>query len=291
MPRVKGAERSDWLRQIGEWRLESDERDILGSDAFGELLLPPYVINEIWRETGGDAVVVTDVGQHQMWAAQYYHYDRQNQLITSGGLGSMGFSLGAAMGAKMGRPDDEVWVIVGDGGFQMCSMELATMVQEKLNIKIALMNNGYLGMVRQWQELMHNRRYSATPITGPDFVKLAEAYGVLGLRAETKPDVASAIRRARQHQGPVLIDFRVEAEVQRLSHGSARQGPARDDAPAQDRDGLRGQVRSDASEWHEAHPRRPGGEQARRAEPGGLALPAAQLQHQQPHRGRDGEPG
>jgi acetolactate synthase-1/2/3 large subunit len=116
------------------------------------------------------------------------------------------------MGAKLGRPDDEVWVIVGDGGFQMCSMELATMVQEKLNIKIALMNNGYLGMVRQWQELMHNRRYSATPITGPDFVKLAEAYGVLGIKAETKPDVASAIRRARRHQGPVLIDFRVEAE-------------------------------------------------------------------------------
>lgn len=117
------------------------------------------------------------------------------------------------MGAKMGRPDDEVWVIVGDGGFQMCSMELATLVQEGLNIKIALMNNGYLGMVRQWQELMHNRRYSATPITGPDFARLAEAYGVLGLRAEAKPDVAQAIRRARGHQGPVLIDFRVEAEV------------------------------------------------------------------------------
>ena len=126
----------------------------------------------------GKAIVVTDVGQHQMWEAQYYHHETPRSLITSGGLGTMGFALPAAIGAKMGRPDAEVWVVVGDGGFQMTMPELATLVQEELDVKIAIINNGYLGMVRQWQEFFYQRRYAATPISGPDFVKLAEAFGI-----------------------------------------------------------------------------------------------------------------
>ena len=213
LPRISPNSHSDWLRRIADWHRDALDIDILHVNALGDLLLAPYVVNEIWRETGGNVLIVTDVGQHQMWAAQYFRYDRPNQFITSGGLGAMGFSFGAAMGAKLGQPAEEVWVVVGDGGLQMCSMELATMVQEGLDIKIAVMRNGYLGMVRQWQELMYNRRYSATPITGPNLSKLAEAYGILGLSAETKTDVVPAIRQARQHRGPVLIDFRVEAEV------------------------------------------------------------------------------
>jgi acetolactate synthase-1/2/3 large subunit len=213
LPKVAAGSLPAWHRQIAEWRRESQERDLLVTDDLSHLLLAPYVVREIWRETHGNALVVTDVGQHQMWAAQYYRCDQPNQLITSGGLGSMGFSMGAAMGAKMGRPDREVWVVVGDGGFQMCSMELATYIQEGLDIKIALMNNGYLGMVRQWQELQYNRRYSATPISGPDFCKLAEAYGVPATRVDTRQQVGPAIRQAREQKGPMLVEFRVEAEV------------------------------------------------------------------------------
>jgi acetolactate synthase I/II/III large subunit len=212
LPQVASGDRSPWRRQIAAWREDSESRDILNSGEFAGLLLAPQVIHEIWRETGGDALVVTDVGQHQMWAAQYFPCEHRGQLITSGGLGSMGFSLGAAMGAKMGCPDKEVWVIVGDGGFQMCSMELATLVQEGVNLKIAVMRNGYLGMVRQWQEMMHNRRYSAITITSPDLGKLADAYGVLGLGTCRPDEVSGTIRRARQHPGPVLIDFQVEPE-------------------------------------------------------------------------------
>jgi acetolactate synthase-1/2/3 large subunit len=213
LPLVERGDHPDWWAQIADWRAETQERDILNTDQYDDVLLVPFVIREIWRETGGEVMVVTDVGQHQMWEAQYFRHDRRNQLITSGGLGSMGFSLGAAIGAKMGRPDEEVWAVVGDGGFQMCLAELATLVQEGVELKIAVIRNSYLGMVRQWQELMHNRRYSATPITGPDLVKLADAYGILGLRAERKADVSPTIRRAREHAGPVLIDFRVEPEV------------------------------------------------------------------------------
>jgi acetolactate synthase-1/2/3 large subunit len=213
LPQVAAGDHSLWRRQIAEWREDSEGRDILNSDEFADMLLAPRVIHEIWRETGGDALMVTDVGQHQMWAAQYFRCEHRGQFITSGGLGAMGFSLGAAMGAKMGCPDREVWVIVGDGGFQMCGMELATLVQEGVNLKIAVIRNGYLGMVRQWQEMLHSRRYSAITITSPDLAKLADAYGVLGLGTGRPEEVSAIIRRARQHPGPVLIDFQVEPEV------------------------------------------------------------------------------
>ena len=152
--------------------------------------------------TDGKAIVVTDVGQHQMWEAQYYHHETPRSLITSGGLGTMGFALPAAIGAKVGRPDAEVWVVVGDGGFQMTLLELATMVQEEIDVKIAIINNGYLGMVRQWQEFFYQRRYAATPITGPELEKLAEAYGVWGATVDARggrrrPSTAPGARAAR----------------------------------------------------------------------------------------------
>ena len=174
--------------------------------------MPPHVINDIWRLTDGKAIVCTDVGQHQMWEAQYYHHEAPRTLITSGGLGTMGFGLPAAIGAKMARPDAEVWAIVGDGGFQMTAAELSTAAQENVKVNVAVINNGYLGMVRQWQEFFYERRYAATPMRSPDFVKLAEAHGLLGLRAEKRPEVADVVTRARAAEGTVVIDFRVEQE-------------------------------------------------------------------------------
>ena len=156
-----------------------------------------HVINDIWRLTEGNAVVVTDVGQHQMWEAQYYKHDQSRSLITSGGLGTMGFALPAAIGAKVARPDAEVWVVVGDGGFQMTMPELATIVQEGLDINIAIINNGYLGMVRQWQEFFYDKRYAATPITGPNFAKLADAFGIQARTVKKRVDVAEAVQTAR----------------------------------------------------------------------------------------------
>jgi acetolactate synthase-1/2/3 large subunit len=175
-------------------------------------LYAPHVINDIWRITEGKAIVVTDVGQHQMWEAQYYHHESPRTLITSGGLGTMGFGLPAAIGAKMARPDAEVWAIVGDGGFQMTQAELSTAAQEGVKVNVAVINNGYLGMVRQWQEFFYDRRYAATPLRSPDFVKIAEAHGLLGLRVEKRPEVQDVVQRAREAEGTVLIDFRVEQE-------------------------------------------------------------------------------
>ena len=176
-------------------------------------LYAAHVINDLWRETKGDAIVVTDVGQHQMWEAQYYHHERSRSLITSGGLGTMGFALPAAIGAKFARPDAEVWVVAGDGGFQMTMPELATIVQEKINVKIAIINNGYLGMVRQWQEFFYEGRYASTPLLSPDFAKLAEAYGIPGMTVtHARPGRSRAAEAARNHPGPALIDFRVEQE-------------------------------------------------------------------------------
>jgi len=156
------------------------------------------VINDIWKETRGEAIVVTDVGQHQMWEAQYYHHNLPRTLITSGGLGTMGFALPAAIGAKFAKPDAEVWVVVGDGGFQMTMSELATIVQEKINLKIAIINNGFLGMVRQWQEFFYDKRYVATPLVAPDFAALANAFGIRGERIATRAEVIPAIRSARE---------------------------------------------------------------------------------------------
>ncbi|MCC7354265.1 MAG: biosynthetic-type acetolactate synthase large subunit [Anaerolineae bacterium] len=213
LPLVEPGERSDWLNKINEWRNEVRARDIIHQEFPDDILLAPHVMHELWRVTGGAVLVTTDVGQHQMWEAQYFRHDRRNQLITSGGLGTMGFALPACMGAKFAQPNEEIWCVVGDGGIQMSIPELATLVQENLDVKIAIINNGFLGMVRQWQELMYDRRYIATPLLQPDFVKLAEAYGIMGMRVTRQTELAPAITRARAHRGPVLIDFRVEEDT------------------------------------------------------------------------------
>ena len=175
-------------------------------------LYAAHVINDIWRATGGKAVIVTDVGQHQMWEAQYYKHDEPRSLITSGGLGTMGFALPAAIGAKVACPEKEVWVIAGDGGFQMTSPELATIVQENLDINIAVINNGYLGMVRQWQELIYDRNYACSPIFSPNFVKLADAFGIAGATVTNRSEVLPTVDRARKAGKPFLIEFQVEKE-------------------------------------------------------------------------------
>ena len=198
----------EWISQIQEWEREHPPLSIRDSDS----VLPQYVVNQIYEVTKGDAIIVTGVGQNQMFASHYFKYDKPNQFLSSGGLGPMGFELPAAMGAKVACPGDAVWCIAGDGGFQMTIQELATIVQEKLAVKIAIMNNGYLGMVRQWQELFYSRRYVASPLYGPDFVKVAEAYGIAGERVTDRRMVTGAIQRAMQHDGPFLIDFRVEPE-------------------------------------------------------------------------------
>ncbi|HEY5639065.1 MAG TPA: thiamine pyrophosphate-dependent enzyme, partial [Dehalococcoidia bacterium] len=149
------------------------------------------------------------VGQHQMWAAQYFWYDKPNSFVTSGGLGTMGFEVPAAMGAQVAAPNDTVWSICGDGGFMMTLQELATIAEYNWPIKFAIINNGTLGMVRQWQELFYQNNTVSTPLKNPDFVKLAEAFGVKGLRAERKEEVASVIHAAMEHDGPVVVDFRV----------------------------------------------------------------------------------
>jgi acetolactate synthase I/II/III large subunit len=174
----------------------------------------PYtIIKEIARASNGEAIYCTDVGQHQMWAAQHLGLDHPRRWMTSGGLGTMGYGLPSAIGAKMGRPDLEVWTIIGDGGFQMSLSELATCVQEQLDINIAVINNGYLGMVRQWQDLFHQKNYSEVKILGPDFVKLAEAYGLTGIRVTRDDEIVPAIERARSIDGPVLVEFVVEPEA------------------------------------------------------------------------------
>jgi acetolactate synthase I/II/III large subunit len=211
IPKTDTSDRSEWNNYIRDLKGDSAVRDIQNLPDSGHLYAA-HVINDLWRETKGRALVVTDVGQHQMWEAQYYHHDEPRSLITSGGLGTMGFALPAAIGAKFARPDAEVWVVVGDGGFQMTLCELATIVQEKIDVKIAIINNGFLGMVRQWQEFFYEKRYAATPLVNPDFAKLAEAYGIRGFSVDKRSDVVSTLQEARQHPGPVLIDFHVEQE-------------------------------------------------------------------------------
>jgi acetolactate synthase-1/2/3 large subunit len=198
----------DWIRQLDEWRKEHPLANI--NDGSG--LLPQYIIRQLYEATSGDAIIVTGVGQHQMWTAQHYAFHEPDSFISSGGLGTMGFGLPAAMGAKVGRPEKTVWVIDGDGSLQMTIQELATLVQDKINVKIAIINNGYLGMVRQWQELFYAKNYVATPLSCPDFVKIAEAYSIAGLRVTRREEVRSAIDRAMAHDGPFLIDFMVEPE-------------------------------------------------------------------------------
>ncbi len=205
---IISTEHIDWFQQLEGWRREHPSTAIRDCEG----LLPQLVIRRIYEVTQGEAIIVTGVGQNQMWAAQYYCYDKPNSLISSGGLGTMGFELPAAIGAKVGCPDTTVWCIAGDGGFQMTIQELATIAQEKLAVKIAIINNAYLGMVRQWQELFYGRRYVATPLSSPDFVKIAEAYGIPGLRVRHKEEVVPAIEQAMAERGPFLIDFVVEPE-------------------------------------------------------------------------------
>jgi acetolactate synthase-1/2/3 large subunit len=211
LPAVGVARHPDWLEQIEAWRQQSRARDILHQPQNGRLVAP-RVIDSLWEQTQGDALVITDVGQHQMWTALYYALDRPNPLITSGGLGTMGFALPAAIGAQIAQPDREVWAVVGDGGFQMTVQELGTLVQENLPVKIALVNNGYLGMVRQWQEMFYDRRYEATSLLNPDFVRLAEAYGIPASRVQDPQDTSAAIAAARRRPGPVLLEFEVASE-------------------------------------------------------------------------------
>jgi len=204
---VEARDHTPWLEQIERWRREHP--DFIPE---GEGLLPQIVIEGISEVCKGDAVIVTGVGQNQMWAAQHFAYTEPYTLISSGGLGTMGFELPAALGAKIGRPEKTVWCIAGDGGFQMTIQELATIVQENAAVKIAIIDNGYLGMVRQWQELFYSRRYTATRLSGPDFVKIAEAYGMPGIRVTERSQVIPAIIKAMEHPGPFLIDFIVEPE-------------------------------------------------------------------------------
>jgi acetolactate synthase-1/2/3 large subunit len=200
-----------WLGEIDGWRKDSHSREILNRPQDGHLVAP-YVIAALRQEAGGQAIVVTDVGQHQMWTALYYELDCPNYLITSGGLGTMGFGLPAAIGAQVAAPDREVWAIVGDGGFQMTIQELGTLVQENLPVRIALVNNSYLGMVRQWQEMFYGKRYEATHLANPDFVRLVEAYGIPSWRVSDPHDTAAAISEARSQPGPAFIEFQVVEE-------------------------------------------------------------------------------
>ena len=203
-------QRKKWLEQIEYWK----KRYPLTYDWSDEVIKPQYVIEEIYRQTKGEATIVPGVGQHQMWAAMFYKYSYPRQFINSGGLGTMGFGLPAGIGAKIGRPDREVWVIDGDGSFQMTMQEIITAVQYKVPIKVAILNNGFLGMVRQWQELFYDRRYSETCFgVQPDFVKLVEAMGGVAFRAKTPDEVPKMIEKAREiNDRPVVIDFWVDKE-------------------------------------------------------------------------------
>jgi acetolactate synthase-1/2/3 large subunit len=211
LPAVAKRDRSSWMTRVSEFKGDSAVRDIQTMPHSGRLFAA-HVMHDLWRITEGKALVVTDVGQHQMWEAQYYKHDYPRKLITSGGLGTMGFALPAAIGAKFARPDEEVWVVVGDGGFQMTAAELSTCAQEGIKVNVAIINNGYLGMVRQWQQFFYGGRYAGTPMRSPDFVKLADAHGLLGLRVTEREQIPAAVSAARDSDQTVVIDFRVEQE-------------------------------------------------------------------------------
>ncbi len=206
--KLKTPRRTDWLNQIEAWKREK----VLAYKMDGELK-PQYVVEKIYEVTRGEALITTEVGQNQMWAVQYYHFKRPRMLFTSGGLGTMGYGLPAALGVQVARPDRLVIDIAGDGSIQMNSQELATAVQYGLPVKVAILNNGYLGMVRQWQELFYGRRYASVDMSAqPDFVKLAEAYGAVGLRATKAEEVVPVLKKAIATPKPVVIDFHVSRE-------------------------------------------------------------------------------
>jgi len=200
-------------RECTAWREEIAGMSRVRHEQYRGDMAPETILAGIHQATGGACTVVSDVGQHQMWVAKLYPYRMPNSHITSGGLGTMGFAVPAAMGVHFARPEQPVWAISGDGGFQMNLQEIATMVQEGIPVKMAIFNNGYLGMVRQWQQFFHGRRYSATPIWSPDYVKLAEAYGIAGYRVEQATEIGPALTRALAEPGPALVEFMIEQEA------------------------------------------------------------------------------
>ncbi len=208
-PQVKETTHGDWLHRIEDLKAEHPSHMIRDT----EQLLPQYIMRELSDATDSDAIVVTGVGQHQMWAAQHFTYKHPCTFVTSGGSGAMGYEVPGAMGAQVGAPDKTVWSIAGDGGFQMTMSELATIVENQLPVKFAIINNNVLGMVHQWQEFFYDKSYVATAYTAnPDFVKLADAFGIKGMRVTDKVQVRGAIEEAMAHDGPVIIDFVVEEE-------------------------------------------------------------------------------
>lgn len=211
LPYVEEVRHDEWLDQIEEWRSDTDSRDIIYWPDDGKLYTA-HVIRSIWEATQGQATLTTGVGQHQMWTAQYYPFEEPYRFITSGGAGTMGFGVPAALGVWFTDKSRDVWVIDGDGSFQMTQAELSTIVQEGANIKIAIMNNHFLGMVRQWQEFFFDSRYAATPLHGPDFVKIADAHGIAARRITKPEELKDALQFANQTRGPVLLDFFVEME-------------------------------------------------------------------------------
>jgi acetolactate synthase-1/2/3 large subunit len=210
LPHLEAADRSDWNEHISDMRIESGKRDIKNSKS--NKLHAAHVINDISKLAHPNSIVVTDVGQNQMWAAQYFMRERPYSLITSGGLGTMGFGLPASIGVKFACPDAEVWCVSGDGGFQMTMSELQTLKQEGIKVNIIVLNNGFLGMVRQWQELFYTRNYSGTPLSSPDFVKIAEAHGLTGSRVTKRSEIENAVRKAQETEGSVVLEFKIEEE-------------------------------------------------------------------------------
>lgn len=206
---INGNSRDEWMAQIEEWK-KSTPLTYCQSDT---VIKPQFVIEKLYEVTKGKAIIATEVGQNQMWAAQFYKFDEPNTFLTSGGLGTMGYGFPAAIGAQLALPDRLVIDIAGDGSIQMNIQELATAWQYKIPVKIMVLNNGYLGMVRQWQQLFYDKRYSQTDMSyAPDFVKVAQAYGILGLRATRPDEVESVIRQGIEHKGPVMMDFKVAKE-------------------------------------------------------------------------------
>ncbi len=206
LPAIAPRNCDSWRREIASFVRPRDE-------SFRAGLSPQAILDAIGEASDGGCTIVSDVGQHQMWVAKLFRYQRPNSHITSGGLGTMGFAVPAAMGVALARPGEPVWAISGDGGFQMNMQEIATMVQERIPVKMVVFNNGYLGMVRQWQQFFHGKRYSATPIWSPNYVKLAEAYGIAGHRVESIDQLEGTVADAAAEPGPVLVEFMIEQEA------------------------------------------------------------------------------
>lgn len=205
---IKFKPRTEWFKKIADWK----EKYPMRFDTASPNIKPQYVISEISRQTKGKAIIVTGVGQHQMWTAQFYQFTRPRQFISSGGLGTMGFGVPAAIGAQVALPNETVIDIDGDSSFSMILQELATAVQYQLPIKFCIMNNGYMGMVRQWQELFYNKRYSKSYLTNPNFAEVARAFGAVGMTVDKKDDVPSAIEKMLAEQKTCVVDFRIERE-------------------------------------------------------------------------------